>query len=468
VALFIEVLQVRLRFDGWTVEAPAAPFQRNATDCAVARRTAGMRDDSARGGHKAGHIRQDIAGRPRTMQEHRFNIFGSIAFLLLAQMLSPAWGGQATAAEPACPRSNNKYIVIGSHDHGAADGDRASARFFLPTGMVADAAGNLYVVDTANSAIRKIAPDGSVTTFAGSLGNAGFADGAGSQARFSFPAAIAIDKEGSLYVADTDNQAVRKITPSGVVTTLAGGSRGEPYVVNGRSHSVAVAGWRDGKGARAIFNFPQGIAVDPSMNVYVADTGSSRIRKISQDGEVSTVAGKVQPGHAYYQPGYVDGPGELAALNRPYAMAADAKGNVYFADNNAVRKITADGTVSTLAGGGKQYFREPLFFPGKDDLARMFAAGGHRDGQGTDAAFAGPRSLATDAGGNILVGQIGIRAIRKVTPQGQVTTLLGPDPDLCAVAGPIQPPSVAPLGVTTLSDGRLAFLVENTVVIQAR
>jgi sugar lactone lactonase YvrE len=149
---------------------------------------------------------------------------------------------------------------------GYADGPAAEAQFNGPRGVAVDAKGNVYVADTGNHRIRMISPAGQVTTLAGGS-EPGYKDGKGSEARFNYPADIAADAAGNLYVADTANHCIRKITPEGVVTTLAG--NGKP-------------GDTDGPLAEAQFRAPEGVAVDSQGNVYVADTGNQRIRKIVQ------------------------------------------------------------------------------------------------------------------------------------------------------------------------------------------
>lgn len=210
----------------------------------------------------------------------------------------------------------------GSGAIGAADGAAASASFYYPFGVAVAADGSAYVADNSNQLIRKLGLDGSVSTWAGS-GSAAFADGTGIAASFQSPYGIAVDADGTVYVADTNNQRIRRISPSGVVTTLAGdGTRGST----------------DGPGASASFNSPQGVAVDGSGNVYVADTGNSAIRKISQSGVVTTLAGD-----AAVSVGYIDGVGRAARFYFPYDVAVDINGVVYVADwgNLRIRRLIA-------------------------------------------------------------------------------------------------------------------------------
>ena len=226
-------------------------------------------------------------------------------------------------------------------------------------------------------------PNVMVSTFAGN-GNVGSDDGQGTAASFYIPGGLAIDNSGNIYVADQDNHKIRKITPSGLVSTLAGSG---------------LSGSKDGKGSEASFNLPAGLAVDLNGNVYVADANNYKIRKITSDGFVSTLAGSGIKGSA-------NGQGSLASFNLPVRLAVDASGYVYVSDknNNKIRKITPNGTVSTLAGSG--------------DF-------GDDDGLGTVATFYGPNGIVLDADGNIFVADGGNNKIRKILPSGMVTTFAG-------------------------------------------
>ena len=286
-------------------------------------------------------------------------------------------------------RHNNKIRKIsplgvvstfaGSGLTGSDDGEGAETSFGYPEGVVLDAAGNVYVADTWNHKIRKISPTGLVSTLAGS-GVEGSADGEGAEASFYYPEGVAVDAAGNVYVADTYNHKIRKISPTGVVSTLAG---------------LGYYGSHDGEGAEASFYYPEGVAVDVTGNVYVADGGNHKIRKISPSGEVSTLAGSGVGGS-------VDGEGAAASFYNPSGVAADAAGNVYVADygNNKIRKISPTGEVSTLAGTG-----EP----------------GSADGEGSEASFYLPTGVAVDAIGNVYVADYENRSIRKITIGGAVT-----------------------------------------------
>jgi len=212
--------------------------------------------------------------------------------------------------------------VAGSGVVGYVDATGTAAQFNHPEGVVVTAAGDLLVADTDNNRIRKISPAGVVTTVAGS-GESAFADGTGAAASFFFPYNVALDAAGVAYVSDESNHRVRKMTPAGVVSTLAGSG---------------AEGHADGVGAAAVFNYPSGIAVDPSGNVYVGDYVNSRIRRITPAGVVTTFAGGAETD-------YVDGPALTARFNFAASVATDAAGNVYVGDlgNVRVRKIVSTG-----------------------------------------------------------------------------------------------------------------------------
>ena len=226
-------------------------------------------------------------------------------------------------------------------------------------------------------------PTYAVTTLAGS-GTVGLVNGTGQSAEFNQPSGIAVDKNGNVYIADRSNHVIRKITSAGEVTTFAGSG---------------TAGYTDETGTAAQFNLPTGVAVDIDGNIYVADQGNQVIRKITSAGVVSTFAG-----HAGIS-GTTNGDVSLAQFNYPTGIALDAAGNMYVADqgNNTIRKITASGDVSTLAG----------------------SSSGYMDGTGTDAQFKNPVALVVDAHGNIYVSDQYNFKIRKVTSLGVVTTIAG-------------------------------------------
>jgi len=269
---------------------------------------------------------------------------------------------------------------------GSTDGNAQNALFNQPGGIAVDNAGNLYVADTQNNTIRKVTAAGIVSTLAGSAGQAGQADGAGTNARFNQPWGVALDPAGNLYVADTGNDTVRKISPSGIVTTLAG--------------SAGNVGSNDGNGVNAQFNLPQGIAIDSAANLYVADTSNNTIRKLTQAGVVSTLAGSA--GNS----GSSDGSGSRASFLQPNGIVVDSSGNIRIADsgNQLIRSVSASGVVSTIAGSAGN--------------------AGDANGNGNNASFNQPKGIASDSANNMYVADTGNNLLRKVTPSGQVTTLL--------------------------------------------
>jgi hypothetical protein len=279
--------------------------------------------------------------------------------------------------------SNPLYGNIGS-----ADGMGTAASFYAPGGISMDASGNIYVGEAGNHDIRKITPAGLVTTFAGNIAG-GSLNGIGTAASFSSLQGIATDADGNVYVADSGNQLIRKITPAGVVSTLAGSG---------------VAGADNGPAASASFHSPIGVAVDAAGNVYVADVFNNMIRKITPNGIVSTLAGSGGRG-------YDNGAGATATFTSIKRIAVDGSGNVYVGDFTTIRKITPDGVVSTLAG------RSTPEIGGHDTIV---------DGKGSEASFSVADGISVDGAGNIYVGDLG--AIRKITPAGMVTTLAGGGP----------------------------------------
>jgi sugar lactone lactonase YvrE len=303
---------------------------------------------------------------------------------------------------------------VGQADtRGSADGTGTAARFFGPSGIVADGAGGFYVADALNNTIRRISAGGVVTTVAGgnineitNLPDRGYADGTGRDALFSTGYAVtagadgpiiaanygtltmARDSSGNLYMADTLNHVIRKISSSGVVTTLAG--------------SAGNSGSANATGSAAQFSSPFGVGVDSSGNVYVADAGNNLIRKITSAGVVTTVAGKDGS-----NAGNTDGAGADARFNNPTGLVSDGAGTLYVADTNnqTIRKITSGGTVTTYAGRAGEK--------------------GSSDGLATVASFNNPSGLTLDSAGNLYVVDTGNSTIRKITTNGIVSTVAG-------------------------------------------
>ena len=263
--------------------------------------------------------------------------------------------------------------TIGGTTVGFINGQHNQAKFNEPRNIVADKEGTtFYIADTKNNVIRKLKA-GEVTTYAGN-GDAGFVDGDAATAEFNKPQGLTLDNEGNLYVCDGENHKIRKISPNGEVTTVAGSTQG----------------FFDGAALSAQFNFPSGIVLDAEENLFVADGLNHKIRKITKDGVVSTLAGS--------DAGYQDGTGSEAKFNEPFAIAIDQWNHLYITDheNHTIRKITPNGEVTTLAGSTE----------------------GDSDGEGLlEAKFAHPKGLCVDELGNIYVTDIINNKIKKITQE---------------------------------------------------
>ncbi len=283
------------------------------------------------------------------------------------------------------PGSYTISIVAGGSYKGLKDGGSKSALFNWPTGVATGRDGVLFVADYGNNALREI-KDRRVSTInsiaSSGAGKGGYKDGPVKGALFRGPNSIAIDKEGNIFIADADNFRIRKITPDGVVSTIAGG---EP-------------GYRNGPALEARFGYPTGVALGEDGTLFIADRRTHTIRKLSPRGIVSTVAGNPNPG-------YADGRGIMSHFKEPIGVAVYG-GVVYVTDsgNNAVRKIMQDGRVLTLAGGPEQ---------------------GFRDGSRGNARFSWPTGIAIDKQGNIFVCDSRNNSIRRITQGGYVSTITG-------------------------------------------
>jgi DNA-binding beta-propeller fold protein YncE len=321
----------------------------------------------------------------------------------------------------------NVTSVAGDGSPGFVDGAPLQSKFGEPWGVAVDREGNVYVSDAGESnRIRKLTREGAVTTLAG--GREGFADGAGAAAMFHTPSALALDDEGNLYVADTGNNRIRKVTKEGVVTTLAGDG---------------TAGFRDGPAAQAQFDAPVGVAVDGGGNVYVADTYNDRVRLITKDGEVRTIAGN---GVA----GYADGDAlTVAQLDTPCGVAVGEAGEVFVADtgNNRLRRLTKEGQLTTLPLAhegetppgeisrpvGLALTHDGFLYATLQDRGRVVqvapdlrvhpVAGlgsGFADGVGTEEArFNQPAGVALDRAGALYVADAANYLVRRVAPPAE-------------------------------------------------
>ena len=351
----------------------------------------------------------------------------------IGQRGEPTVDAPARAAADVAPVLDWKAHVeplAGDGQVGWRDGPAAQARFADPYGIALDPHGTLYVSDGGdNDRIRMLRPDGSVATLAG--GVEGFQDGQGAAARFDTPSGLALDAVGNLYVADTGNHAIRKVTPEGVVTTLAG---------NGRP------GYRDGPGAQAQFDGPMGLAIDAAGRVIVADAYNDRIRAIAPDGLVTTLAGGATFGDA-------DGAGAQARFDTPCAVLVDAHGRIVVADtrNDALRAIDSAGNVTTLARVQPADLEKILHRPvalalAKDGAVVVGTLGGivaEVAGDGSTHAvfgvhehgFARPTGLAMGPSRRLIVADSASSRLHALTPRAAsaadvlVDGALGPAPD---------------------------------------
>ncbi len=376
----------------------------------------------------------------------------SFASALATAVLVVACGGGSGGSNPGPSVPGAISLLAGSLQRaGSSDGVGIQAQFSLPQGVAQDGAGNIYVADTGNHTIRRIAPDRTVTTFAGAAGQTGSADGAGGAARFSSPQAVAVDPAGNVYVADTGNHVIRKITPAGTVTTVAGAP--------GQSGAV------DGTGSAVRFTSPRGLAFDAAGNLFVADL-SGAVRRMAPDGNVTSFAGKLG------EQGFVVGDGTQARFANMLAVAVAADGTVYVAEmgltnsyeHGRIRRFdsqaralpwgdAAQGVlnvafplgIAAVAGGDLLVASSGTFSPvpgivqRHNTILRITSAGtmsvvagadgalaeGSVDGPGAAALFNYPQAVALGGDGRILVADTGNDAVRQIDAQGVVSTLAG-------------------------------------------
>ena len=288
-----------------------------------------------------------------------------------------------TCADGKCQTGTKGALsgTWGSGVSGHKDGSAKEAQFNFPQGMSRGADGSFYITDLVNNRIRRLAADGQVSTWAGS-GAQGFGDGAGAKATFHYPGDVAFAPDGFLYVADTQNHAIRRIDAKGNVTTYSGS--GNP-------------GMKDGLAFKATFNLPVGLAAD-SAAVYVAEHGNHAIRMVTLDGVVQTLAGTGKMGFA-------EGEGLQAQFNSPTGIAVGANGSVWVADtnNHRIRRISDSGFVATIAG----------------------AKSGFANGVGQAASFFYPVDLTFTAAGDLLIADRQNHMLRRMSTSGEVSTVAG-------------------------------------------
>lgn len=314
-------------------------------------------------------------------------VCGKLAGVLMLSLVAVITTGCGSGTKTAVGHAVVTTLAGKAGVRGSIDGAGVAARFSGPAGIARDSAGNLYVADFADNTIRKITPDGQVTTLAGKARGTGHGGGVGAAGPFNHPTGIACDAAGNIYVANSMDYTICKITPAGKVTTLAG--------------KTGTYGSTDGPGVAARFGWPSGAAFDAAGNLYVTDASNYTIRKISPAGEVTTLAGQAG------SKGSADGSGTAARFKDPFGIACDAAGNIYVADtgNSTIRKITPAGEVTTIAG--------------------QAGSKGSTDGKGIAARFVSPVGIACDAAGNIYVVDGDSNTVRMLTPAGEVTTLAG-------------------------------------------
>jgi DNA-binding beta-propeller fold protein YncE len=311
------------------------------------------------------------------------------------------------------------------HGHGDAQG--AKARFFDPRGLCADPRGGVLVADAANAMVRRIAPDGMVSSLAGVPELRKTVEGPAAKAGFVGPDALAVGADGSIYVADSYANTLR-VLRDGVVSLLAGADQ--------------LPGYADGAGAQARFNHPVGIAVDPrSGDLLVADAYNHTIRRVGRDGLVSTVAGT--PGINEHR----DGPVRHALFNTPVGIAVQGDGSIYVSEyfNHDVRRISPHGEVSTVAG-----------MPGKP---------GDVDGPGPQAQLRRPQQIAFDAAGVLYIADAGNLKLRALGTDGALRTVAGRTGGELAVPGPLPAALGAPYGVAPGPGGSIAVSSGQAVLL---
>jgi trimeric autotransporter adhesin len=277
--------------------------------------------------------------------------------------------------------------IRGSSDDRNNGKTATSVPLYFPLGIAVDSEGNLYICETSQGLIRKVTSVGVISTIAGN-GTHGYS-GDGGQATLAqlyLPRAIAVDSTGNLFIADTDNHRIRKVTLDGVITTIVG-------------NGTAGYSGDDGRATSAQLSRPSDVAVDSAGNLYIADTVNNRIRKVTPAGVITTIAGNGMSGSSGD-----GGPAASARLIHPSGVTIDSAGNLYIVGENMcrIRKVSLDGLITTVAGGNG------------------FSAGFSGDGGlAVSAQLAGPQAVAVDSAGNLYIADTGNNRIRRVSPSSQ-------------------------------------------------
>ena len=338
-----------------------------------------------------------------------------------------ATGGGASDTKTVTVVARGLSLLAGNATTtGTADGTGTSARFNRPIYVSVDAQGNAFISDQSNHSIRKVTPAGAVTTVAGITGTQGYLNGSVASALFYLPRGHALDSSGNLLVMDAFNNVIRKVS-AGTVSTLCG-----TYITEGSL---------DGAPNIALFKYPNGMTIDSSGNLIVADSNNFTVRKVTPAGFVTTVAGT-----AGVQ-GSADGTGPAASFGYVEGPAVDTAGNIFISDGtyHTIRKITPAGQVTTFAGAAGQ--------------------ASSADGQGSAARFHNPVQIAIDGAGNLYVADLSNATIRKITPGGLVSTIVGQPGVQNAVPGPFPASLFEPLGVAVLPSGDLVILSGHAVFV---
>jgi sugar lactone lactonase YvrE len=309
---------------------------------------------------------------------------------------------------------------------GSSNGTGSTARFSGAEGIASDQKGNFYLAESTGAMIRKITAQGVVTTLAGSAGQTGSNDGASTAARFSNPTRVAVDNGGNVYVTDTGNSTIRKISSTGVVTTIAG--------------QPGVCGSKDGIGTQALFCNPKGITLDNSGNLLVTDTKNNTIRKISPSGQVITLAGNAGVCDS------ADGGVAVAHFCQPGDITVDRWNNIYVADtaNSTIRMIDPKGMVSTLAGSA--------------------GTCGATDGATGNSRLCSPAGITVDSNDNLYVSDTGNHTIRRIDVNNVTTTVAGVPQQRGIVLGPLPGGLDTPIGITMDTDVSVVLTSRNLVL----